>query len=73
MKPATIASINRKVLLFMASALMLLGALGWTLAHAADEARPVAAEIEHDRLLIVLHNNGAELAVPRLPAIDGVR
>lgn len=69
MKAATIRSTSRKALLVMASALVLLGALGWTLAHAADDVCPVAAEAEHDRLLIVLHNNGADLTVPRLPAV----
>ncbi|WP_374512232.1 hypothetical protein [Niveibacterium sp.] len=69
MKAIPIRSNSRKVLLVMASALVLLGALSWTLAHAADDTCLVEADAEHDRLLIVLHNNGAELAVPRLPVV----
>ncbi|MCX9154904.1 hypothetical protein OPU71_02065 [Niveibacterium sp. 24ML] len=62
-------AVSRKRLLALASALVLLGGLGWTLAHAGEQVCAATAGLEHDRILLVLHSNGAEAAVPRLPSL----
>lgn len=62
-------AVSRKRLLILASALIMLGGLGWTMAHAGEGACAASAALEHDRILLVLHNNGAEAAAPRLPSV----